>query len=68
MDLARPCKIHAVQVNFAEQDIVQEALKEDYHAYRLYASKDGKSWNLIADKSENKESVAHDYLHFKKAH
>lgn len=66
MDLARPCKIHAVQVNFAEQDIVQEALKEDYHAYRLYASKDGKSWNLIADKSENKESVAHDYLHLKK--
>lgn len=66
MDLGRPCKIRAVQVNFAEQDIDQSATGEDYHAYRLYASSDGENWNLVADKSQNKTSVAHDYLHFKK--
>lgn len=66
MDLGKSCKIYAVQVNFAEQDIDQAAVDDDYHSYKLYASKDGENWNLIADKSQNKASVAHDYLQFKK--
>ncbi|HVE17211.1 MAG TPA: discoidin domain-containing protein, partial [Chthoniobacterales bacterium] len=62
LDLGAPMTVRAVQVNFAEQDTQQNPESDDYHAYRLLASEDGKSWQTLADKSANKTAVPHDYL------
>lgn len=63
MDLGKKARVNAIQVNFAEQDVDYDTpLDTDYHAYRLYASSDGKKWELIADKSQNKKPAPHDYI------
>jgi hypothetical protein len=33
-----------------------------YHQYKLLASGDGKAWETVADKSENRSDVPHDYV------
>lgn len=63
MDFGKKVRINSVQINFAEQDINPDASRQtDYHAYKLYVSDDGNDWKPIADKSENKVAVPHDYL------
>lgn len=63
MNLGKKVRVNAIQLNFAEQDIHPSAPKgTDYHAYKLYTSNDGIDWKLLADKSENKTAVPHDYL------
>lgn len=67
MNFGKKVQINSVQINFAEQDINPEAPKEtDYHAYKLYTSNDGHTWKLLADKSENKTAVPHEYLELSK--
>lgn len=63
MDFGKKVCINSVQVNFAEQDINPDALKQtDYHAYKLYVSDDGNDWKLLTDKSENRVALPHDYV------
>lgn len=64
MDLGKPCRINAVQVNFAEQGVKSAGNPDpdDYHSYKLLASQDGQQWRLIVDKSTNKTAVPHDYI------
>jgi hypothetical protein len=33
-----------------------------YHQYKLYYSVDGKKWNVLVDKSNNKKDMPHDYI------
>ncbi|MDR1666639.1 MAG: family 43 glycosylhydrolase [Bacteroidales bacterium] len=62
MDFGKEIRIHAVQVNFAEQDIdTSRIFTTDYHAYKLYVSNDGKKWRLLLDKTTNRKAVPHDY-------
>ena len=37
-----------------------------YHQYKLYYSVDGKKWNVLVDKSNNKTDVPHDYVELAK--
>ena len=66
VDLGKPCRINAVQVNFAEQDVTAQAKRrpedELYHQYVMEASDDGKTWKLLVDKSANRRDVPHDYV------
>ena len=66
MDLGKPCRINAVQVNFAEQDVTAQAKRrpedELYHQYTLETSDDGQSWKMLVDKSANQRDVPHDYV------
>ena len=63
MDFGKKVQMNAFQINFAEQDVNQHASKEtDYHAYRLYTSTDGYTWNLLVDKSANKNAIPHEYI------
>ena len=65
-DLGKSCTIHAIQINYADQDATFLGKQTDiYHQYRLYASDDGKKWKLLADKSNNKTDVPHDYIELK---
>lgn len=70
MDLGKRCRINAVQVNFAEQDMKAVTqgnanADDDYHAYKLLASDDGARWRVLVDKSANKTAVPHDYIELK---
>ncbi len=66
-DLGAKQKVHAVQINYADQDA--EFLGKQigiYHQYRLFHSLDGKKWNLLVDKSRNATDVPHDYIELAK--
>ncbi|HEY6954019.1 MAG TPA: discoidin domain-containing protein [Flavisolibacter sp.] len=64
-DLGNVSTVHAVQINYADQDVDSDHLGKingQYHQYKLYYSVDGKKWNLLVDKSKNVTDVPHDYI------
>ena len=59
--------INAIQVNFADNDSkLKPDSKDIYYCYRILTSNDGKSWNVIVDKSNNKQDACHDYIELEK--
>jgi len=69
-DLGEMATVHAIQINYADQDVDSGHLGkinggEQYHSYILYASTDGKKWNVLVDKSTNRTDVPHDYIELK---
>jgi hypothetical protein len=68
-DLGEVSTIRAIQVNYADQDVDTSFLGKIngiYHQYQILASKDGKNWQVIVDKSNNKTDVPHDYIELAK--
>ncbi|HKG08097.1 MAG TPA: family 43 glycosylhydrolase [Pedobacter sp.] len=62
-DLGTLSTVNAVQINYADQDAAFLGKQTDiYHQYRLLHSADGKKWNMLTDKSNNKTDVPHDYI------
>ncbi len=64
-DIGNVSRINAVQINYADQDVEDNRLGKypnKGHQYKLYASVDGKKWQVIADKSTNTKDVPHDYI------
>lgn len=64
-DLGKVSTVNAVQINYADQDVAGDRLGKmtgQYHQYKLYYSLDGKKWNVLFDKSNNKTDVPHDYV------
>ena len=62
-DLGVLSTVHAVQINYADQDA--EFLGKSmgvYHQYKILESADGKKWKLLVDKSRNMTDVPHDYI------
>jgi len=62
-DLGNLSTVHAIQVNYADQDA--EFMRKSmgvFHQYKLTYSVDGKKWMVLADKSNNKTDVPHDYI------
>jgi beta-xylosidase len=62
-DLGNISTVNAIQINYADQDA--EFLGKSagvYHQYKLYYSADGKKWNVLVDKSNNKSDVPHEYV------
>lgn len=67
VDLGKPCRVNAIQVNFAEQDAKGFGRKEESgHQYVIEASLDGKTWTMLVDKSGNMRDVPHDYVELAK--
>jgi hypothetical protein len=66
-DLGKVSTVHAVQINYADQDATVMGKQSGlYHQYQLLGSKDGKNWELLKDKSQNKTDIPHEYLVFDK--
>jgi len=66
-DLGNVSTINAIQINYADQDAEFKGKTLDkFHQYKIYASNDGKKWNVIVDKSNNKTDVPHDYIELTK--
>jgi xylan 1,4-beta-xylosidase len=62
-DLGNTSTVRAIQINYADQDVAYLGKTLDkYHQYKLYHSTDGKKWNVLIDKSNNKTDVPHDYI------
>jgi xylan 1,4-beta-xylosidase len=64
-DLGNLSTVHAIQINYADQDVDSSFLgKIDgiYHQYILWESADGKTWKVLADKSHNRQDIPHEYL------
>jgi hypothetical protein len=67
-DLGAVSTVRAVQLNYADQDVNPAFLGKQpglYHQYRLYHSLDGKTWQLLIDKSQNRTDVPQDYIELK---
>ncbi len=63
VDLGTPSEVHAIQVNFADDDAHAYGKQVGFHhRYEIYESGDGKNWNLLVDKSKNDRDVPHDYI------
>ncbi|MBC7606658.1 MAG: discoidin domain-containing protein [Burkholderiales bacterium] len=67
-DLGEKSSIHAIQINYADQDVTLMGKPEmtSGHKYIIYASNDGKKWKIVIDKSKNTKDVPHDYVELKK--
>jgi xylan 1,4-beta-xylosidase len=62
-DLGEIVTVRAIQVNYADQDAAFLGKQEGiYHQYKILASKDGKKWDLLVDKSKNMTDIPHDYV------
>ncbi len=64
-DLGTVSRVNAIQINYADQDVEDNRLGKfanGGHQYKLYASTDGKKWQVIVDKSNNARDVPHDYI------
>ena len=66
-DLGKVSEVRGVQINYADQDAeIMGKVPGLYHQYRVSASIDGRAWDVVIDKSENKTDVPHDYVELEK--
>ncbi len=64
-DLGSVLTLNGVQINYADQDVDSSYLGKSlgvFYQYKLYYTIDGKNWNSLTDKSNNKMDVPHEYL------
>lgn len=63
MDLGAQKDVRALQINFYDHLTKQTNRANDtYYQYRVWASKNGKQWDLVVDKSDNDRDTPHDYI------
>ncbi len=63
IDLGKEMTVKAIQLNYYDYKTVQHNRANDiYYQYRIYASNDGKNWELVVDKSDNDRDCPHDYV------
>ncbi len=67
LDLQKECAVNAIQISYAENDTKLFGRNPDiFHQYLLEYSTDDKSWKTLADKTQNKSDVPHDYIELTK--
>lgn len=63
IDLLQRSSIRAVQVNFHDyQSGLYGRVPNLYHQYLIEGSLDGKNWQTLVDKAQNREDVPNDYV------
>ena len=66
-DLGSVSTVNAVQINYADQDAEFLGKQTNiFHQYKMYFSVDGKTWNTLIDKSNNKTDIPHEYVELEK--
>ena len=67
-DLGNVSTVNAVQINYADQDAEFLGKQTNiFHQYKMYYSVDGKIWNTLIDKSNNKTDIPHEYVELEKS-
>lgn len=68
MDLKTSSKVSAVQINYADEESNISGRPDSiYYQYLLEYSTDTKTWKNLADKTNNKTDVPHDYVELSNA-
>ncbi len=63
IDLQKKSTINALQINYAENETQIFGRNSDIcYQYLLEYSSDNKTWHILADKTQNKSDVPHDYI------
>ncbi len=63
VDLGKSMEVTAIQVNFADQDFQKtNANSYTYYQYFIECSQDGKNWEMLVDRTENKKDMPHELL------
>lgn len=63
MDMGTVKEVRALQLNYYDHKAFQHNKAMDiYHQYQIFHSVDGKSWELVIDKSDSDMDVPHDYV------
>ncbi|TXT34815.1 MAG: coagulation factor 5/8 type domain protein [Chitinophagaceae bacterium] len=66
-DLGKIATVRAIQINYADQDVEYLGKQTNiYHQYIIYTSLDGKTWDILIDKSKNKTDIPHEYIELDK--
>lgn len=66
VDLGHISEVHAIQVNFADQDAgLKDVDKIRPYQYLIQSSMDGKNWDIIVDKSHNTDDRVNAYTELK---
>lgn len=67
VELDNKSTVNAIQVNFADNESnLKPDSKNIFYCYCILASNDGKSWDVIVDKSNNTADACHDYIELEK--
>jgi len=67
VELENPATVYAIQVNFADEDAKAFGREQKhYYQYIIYSSLDGDKWDVLVDKSANRQDTVHDYIPLKK--
>lgn len=63
-DLGEMSTVHAIQINFADQDVDLMGKPETTlgHRFVIYQSNDGKNWKVLHDQSKSNKDVPHAYI------
>ncbi|WP_297098550.1 family 43 glycosylhydrolase [uncultured Draconibacterium sp.] len=65
IDLEENSTVHALQVNFAEQNSTLLGRSDSiYQQYKIECSTDKQDWKLLVDKTRSKEDAPHDFIEF----
>lgn len=68
VDLGKPCRIEAMQINFADQGVTNLGrMENDFYRYKVKVSEDGKNWKAGIDRSESRGDSPHDYVQLDKS-
>ncbi|MBN1478719.1 T9SS C-terminal target domain-containing protein [candidate division KSB1 bacterium] len=71
LDLGKECSVEAIQVNFAEHNtnpaLVRGRDNKIYQQYVIETSVDGKTFDMLVDKSNNLNDAPHDYIELAQA-
>lgn len=66
VDLEKECTVNAIQINYYEYESEILGRNADiYYQYLLEYSTDNKTWQILADKTQNTTDVPHDYIELK---
>ena len=67
IDLEQPAEVFAIQVNYHDyQSGLYGKIPGLHHRYLIEGSENGKSWTVLADRSDNFKDVPNDYLELAK--
>lgn len=67
IDLGQVCEVAAIQVNFAEQDLICGVEENPAARYQVLGSQDGKHWESLVDQRQNTRDITHDFTVLKGA-
>jgi hypothetical protein len=63
VDLGKPCRIEAMQINFADQGVTNLGrMIDDAYRYYVQVSGDGQHWQDAVDRREDRRDSPHDYV------